>query len=129
MTVTVTAVDSSNSSRSLTVDLSVRDSSGNHIAWISQAAPLPVGPNGTAALNKTWNTGGTLAGQYGVLAELSESGRVIARKTAAFSISSDDRLNAKVPRTRSPIIPSPLHAAVITSQSRNRVFESRQRSS
>ena len=87
MTVSIMAADSTGSNRSLTIDLSVRDSAGNHTAWIAQAAPLPVSPNGTVTLNKTWNTGATLAGQYSVLAELSESGRVIARKTAGFSIS------------------------------------------
>ena len=125
MTVTVTAADSTNSSRSLTLDLSVRDSAGNHIAWIAQAAPLPVSPNGTVALNKTWNTGATLAGQYSIVAELSEYGRVIARKTAGFSIASDDRMNARVTTDKISYNSreSAALTAVVTSQSRNRIFE------
>jgi hypothetical protein len=125
MTVSLTAADSSGSNRSLSIDLSVRDSMGNHIAWISQAAPLSVGPNASVALNKTWNTGTTLAGTYSVLLELSESGRIIARKAAGFSIAFDDRMNAKVTTDKIAYEPreTATLTAVITSQSRNRVFE------
>jgi subtilase family serine protease len=125
MTVSVTAADITGSSRSLSLALSVRDNTGNHIAWITEASQISVGPHGSVTLNKIWNTGATLAGQYIVLTELSESGRVIARKIAGFSIAPDDRVTSKVTTDKISYNPreSATLTAVITSQSRNRIFE------
>jgi large repetitive protein len=124
LTALITAADITGSARILSLGLSVQDSAGNRIATISTADPVATGPNNSITLSRTWNTGTSLAGQYTIIAELSESGRVISRKSAAFSITSDIRMNAAVTTDKISYDPHDTTAltAVVTSQSRNTIF-------
>jgi subtilase family serine protease len=125
MAITVTASDASGLSRSLTLDLFVQDSAGDRIANISQAGPVMIDPNGTVTILETWNTGTALAGSYIVVAEFSETGRVVSRKSSAFTIAADERLSSAI--TTDCIQYNPGQTAtltgVITSLSGNFIFE------
>ncbi len=126
LTAAITASDATGSTRTLTLGLYVQDSAGNRIATISSADPVTVGPNSSVTLTRTWNTAATLAGQYTMLCELSESGRVISRKSAGFTITPDIRMSAAV--TTDKISYNPNDTAglttTVTSQSRNTIFGS-----
>ncbi len=124
VTASITAADTTGVSRSLTLGLYVQDSAGNRIANISTADPVAINPNSLATLGRTWNTGTTLSGQYTIIAELSESGRIISRKSAGFTILPDTRINAAVTTDKISYNPHDTAAltAVATSQSRNFIF-------
>ncbi len=124
VTASITAADTTGSSRALTLGFYVQDSAGNRIATISSTDPVAINPNSVSTLSRTWNTGATLNGQYTVVAELAESGQVISRKNAGFTITSDTRINATVTTDKMSYNPNETAAltAVITSQSRNTIF-------
>jgi subtilase family serine protease/prenyltransferase beta subunit len=124
MIATMTAMDTTGYSRPLTLGLFVKDNAGNTIATISTADPVVVGPNGSTTLSRTWNTGTALAGQYAIVSELSESGRVISRKSAEFTIIPDTRMSGQVTTDKISYNPNETAAltAVVTSQSRNTIF-------
>ncbi len=124
VTGTITAINATGVSRSLSLGLFVQDSAGNTIATISTADSVTVGSNGSTTLGRTWNTGTTLAGQYTVISALSESGRVISRKSAGFTIAPDTRINATVTTDKISYNPNETAAltATVTSQSKNYIY-------
>ncbi len=125
VTETLTVSDNTGNTRYLTLGLYVKDSAGNLIATISTADPVTVNANSSVMLTRTWNTAATLAGQYTVMAEFSESGRVISRKVTGFTIASDTRMSAGVTTDKISYNPNDTAAlsAVITSQSRNTILQ------
>ena len=125
VTATITAADSTGSPRTLSLGLYVQDSAGNRIATISAADPVTIGANSSVTLSRTWNTGTSLTGQYTIISELSESGTVISRKSAGFTITSDTSMNAAVTTDKISYNPNETATltAVVTSQSRNNIFE------
>ena len=124
VTATITASDSTGSPRTLSLGLYVQDSAGNRIATIAAADPVTIGANSSVTLNRTWNTGTSLTGQYTIISELSESGTVISRKSAGFTITSDTSMNAAVTTDKISYNPNETATltAVVTSQSRNNIF-------
>ncbi len=125
VTATLAITDTSGRARALNLSLAVNDSAGNRIATISSADPLAIGPNGSTILTRTWNTGASLSGQYAIIAELSESGRVISRKSAGFAVLPDTRASARVTTDKMSYNPNETATltAVATSLSRNTVFQ------
>jgi hypothetical protein len=125
VTATIAAGDTTGSARSLTLGLYVQDSAGNRTANISTADPVTINPNSLTTLSRVWNTAATLSGQYTLIAEIAESGQVIARKSASFTIIPDTRANAVVTTDKISYNPNETAAltAVATSQSRNYIFE------
>ncbi|HEX9020576.1 MAG TPA: CARDB domain-containing protein [Nitrospirota bacterium] len=124
VTAAITAADTSGASRALTLSLFVQDSAGNTIATISTTDTVTLAPNGNTALSRTWNTGTTLAGQYTVISALSESGRIISRKSIGFSIAPDYHIAATAATDKISYNPNETAAltAAVTSQSKNYVY-------
>ena len=125
VTATITATNSSGISRTLTLNLFIKDMSGNLITTISSADPISVNPNSGATITRTWNTDKTLAGTYSFFTEITEGGRIISRANAGFSITPDKRIEAKATTDKITYNPNEAVAltSVITSQSANYIQE------
>jgi subtilase family serine protease len=125
ITATVTAANATAGARTMLMTLLVKDSAGSSIATVSQAEPVTIGPFGTAAMSRTWNTGSRLAGGYTMVIELAETGPVIARNSAAFSIAPDKRIEATVTTNKIAYYPneSAELSSVVKSGSANYIFE------
>lgn len=124
VTATITAANTTASSRSLLMNVSVKDSTGNLITTVSSGDAVTISPNGSVTLTRTWNTGKTLSGSYTLVAELIDAGSAIARKSANFTILADNRIGAALTTDKVSYNPheSAAVTTVITSQSANYIF-------
>jgi len=75
----------SGTARSLVYDLLVSDASGVQAALLPEVA-LPLGASAGVNLSIPWNTGTTFAGSYTVTVRIKENSRIIAKASAAISI-------------------------------------------
>lgn len=125
LTAAVVISNSTGTTRSLFLNLSVKDTVGNTIAVISAEEPVTVNPNSSAAITKTWSIGSTLTGNYILATEITENSRVVSKANASFVIAADKSLEAKVTVDKISYKPNETATvtSTITSKSPNYIFE------
>jgi large repetitive protein len=125
LTASVSIANSTGAARSLNLTLYVLDSAGNNIAVITAAERVTVSPNSSAQSSKRWSIGSTLAGNYFIIAEAAEDGRVVSKASAGFSITQDKAIDAKVTTDKISYSPNQLATltSTVTSKSANYIFE------